>query len=117
LGAPGASCSTAFSLAIMIANVLGTCVQLKLLNGDGLDPVHGLVAVAAARVMHRCRFVVIKKSRLAAAVAAGSATHAGRAPTAPDGVGNSSMDSESKIDSSWKLAIMWGRRVSSATGT
>jgi hypothetical protein len=30
---------------LAIANVLGTGVQL---NGDGLDPVHGLAAVAAA---------------------------------------------------------------------
>jgi hypothetical protein len=32
------------------------------LNGDGLDAAHGLVALAAARVMHCGRFVVIKKS-------------------------------------------------------
>ena len=75
LGAPGARCSTASSLAI--ANMLGRCVQL---NSDGLDPAHGLVALAAARVMHHVRFVVIKKSRLAAAAAAGCAAHAGKAP-------------------------------------
>jgi hypothetical protein len=62
LGAPGARCSTGSSHAI--ANMLGTRVQL---NGDGLDAAHGLVTLAAARVMHRGRFVVIKKSRLAAA--------------------------------------------------
>jgi hypothetical protein len=60
--------------ALPITNVLGTCVQL---NGDGLDPVHGLVAVAAARVVHSCRFVVIEKSRLAAAIAAGCAAKSG----------------------------------------
>ena len=75
LGAPGARCSTGSSHAI--ANMLGTCVQL---NSDCLDAVHGLVALAAARVMHCCRFVVIKKSRLAAAAAAGCAAHAGKAP-------------------------------------
>ncbi len=41
--APGARRSTSSGLAIV--NVLGTGVQLK---GDGLDPAHGLVAVAAA---------------------------------------------------------------------
>ena len=75
LRAPGARCSTGSSHAI--ANMLGTCVQL---NSDCLDAVHGLVALAAARVMHCCRFVVIKKSRLAAAAAAaGCAAHAGKA--------------------------------------
>jgi hypothetical protein len=59
--------------------MLGTCVQL---NCDGLDAVHGPVAlpVAAARVIHCGRFVVIKKSLLAAAAAAGCAAHAGKAP-------------------------------------
>ena len=66
-----------FGLRVAIANVLGTYDQL---NGDGLDPAHGLVAVAAARVVHRGRFVVIEKSRLAAAIAAGCAAHAGKAP-------------------------------------
>jgi hypothetical protein len=75
LGAPCARCSTSSCLAI--ANVLGTCVQL---NGDGLDPAHGLVAKAAARVVHRGRFVVVEKRRLAAAVAAGCVAHAGKAP-------------------------------------
>jgi hypothetical protein len=75
LGAPCARCSTSSCLAV--ANVLGTCVQL---NGDGLDPAHGLVAKAAARVVHRGRFVVVEKRRLAAAVAAGCAAHAGKAP-------------------------------------
>ena len=65
LGAPGARCST------------GSSVQL---NCDGLDAVHGPVALAAAREMHCGRFVVIKKSRLAAAAAAGCAAHAGKAP-------------------------------------
>jgi hypothetical protein len=50
LGAPGARCSAGSSHAI--ANMLGTCVQL---NCDYLDAVHGLVALAAARVMHCCR--------------------------------------------------------------
>ncbi len=74
LGAPGARCSTGSSHAI--ANMLGTCVQL---NCDGLDAVHGPVALAVARVMHYGRFVVIKKSRLATATAAGCAAHAGKA--------------------------------------
>jgi hypothetical protein len=109
LGAPGARRSTSSALAI--ANVLGTCVQL---NGDSLDPMHGLVAVAAVRVVHSGRFVVIEKSRLAAAIAAGCAAHAGKhkcaAPDSDD-IGASSMDSESKMDSSSKLAIKWKRRV------
>ena len=46
LGPPGARCSTSSGLAI--AYVLRTGVQL---NGDGLDPAHGLVAQAAARVV------------------------------------------------------------------
>jgi hypothetical protein len=50
------------------------------LNGDCHDPAHGLVSKAAARVVHRGRFVVVEKSRLAAAVAAGCAAHAGKAP-------------------------------------
>ena len=53
---------------------VGTVVQL---NGDGLDPAHGLVALDAARVVSRSRLVVIEKSRLAAA---GCAAHAGKAP-------------------------------------
>ncbi len=56
MGAPGARPFT--SLGLAIANVLGTCVQL---NGDGLDPAHGLVAVAAARAVHCGRFVDIEK--------------------------------------------------------
>ena len=75
LGAPGSRRSAGSGLAI--ANVLGTGAQL---NGDGLDPAHGLVAVAAARVVSRGRLVVIKKGRLAAAAAAGCAAHAGKAP-------------------------------------
>ncbi len=42
--------------------------------GDGLDPAHGLVAVDGSRL------VVFGKRRLSAAVAAGSAAHAGIAP-------------------------------------
>jgi hypothetical protein len=63
-------------LAIIIANVLWTsrCVQL---NGDGLESAHGLVAVAAARVVHSGRFVVIEKSRLTAAIAASCAAKSG----------------------------------------
>jgi hypothetical protein len=118
LGAPGARCSTGSSHAI--ANMLGTRVQL---NGDGLDAAHGLVTLAAARVMHRGRFVVIKKSRLAAAAAAGCAAHAGKAPMqrglgstvqAPDSddIWASSMDLEFKMDSCWKLPVAeWRRRV------
>ncbi len=66
LGAPCARRSTSFGHAI--ANVLVTCVRL---NGDGLDPEHGLVVVAAARAVHGGRFVVIENNRLAAAIAAG----------------------------------------------
>jgi hypothetical protein len=65
---PGARPYTSFGLAI--ANVRGTCVQL---NSDCLDPSHGLVAVAAERALYCCRFVVIEKSQLAAAIAAGCA--------------------------------------------
>ena len=61
MGAPLARSSASSSLAT--ANELGTDVQL---NGDGLDPAHGLVAVHAARV------TVV--SRLAAAVQLASAT-------------------------------------------
>ena len=75
MGAPGARSSASSSLAT--ANELGTDVQL---NGDGLDPAHGLVAVDAARVVSGGRLVVVEKRRLAAAVAAGSAAHAGKAP-------------------------------------
>ncbi len=48
LGAPGAKHSTSESSGLTIANlnVLGTGVEL---NGDGLDPAHGLVAVVAAK--------------------------------------------------------------------
>ena len=118
LGAPGARCSAGSSHAI--ANMLGTCVQL---NCDYLDAVHGLVALAAARVMHCCRFVVIKKSRLAAAAAAGCAAHAGKAPMqrglgstvqAPDSddIWASRMVLDFKMDSCWKLPVAeWRRRV------
>ncbi len=60
-----------------IADVLGTGVKL---NGDCLDPAHGLVAVAAARIVSGCRLVFVEKGLLAAAVAAGCAAHAGKAP-------------------------------------
>jgi len=79
LGAPASSRSTSSGLAI--ANVLGTGVEL---NGDSLDPAHGLVAEAAARVMSRSRLVVVEKSRLAAA---GGAAHAGKAPMDGSGLG------------------------------
>jgi len=69
---PRASSSTSSCLAI--ANVLGTGVQP---NSDSLDPAHGPVAEAAARVMSRSRLVVVEKSRLAAA---GGAAHACKAP-------------------------------------
>ncbi len=74
LGAPGARARPSTSFGLAIANVLGTCVEL---NSDGLDPAHGLVAVAAARAVHCGRFVVIEKSRLAAAIAAGCAAKSG----------------------------------------
>jgi hypothetical protein len=61
--------------------MLGTGVQL---NGDSLDPAHGPVAEATARVMSRGRLVVVEKSRLAAA---GGATHAGKAPMYGSGLG------------------------------
>jgi hypothetical protein len=50
------------------------------LNGNCLDPAHGLVAGAAARIVRGCRLVVAVKSRLAVAVAAsaGCAAHAGK---------------------------------------
>ena len=64
-------------LTIFTANVLGTGVEL---NRNGLDPQHGPVAVAAARIVRGGRLVVVEKRRLAAAVAAGSAAHAGKAP-------------------------------------
>jgi hypothetical protein len=50
LGAPAARRFTSSSL--VIANVLGSQWGLLfglLFNGDGLDPAHGLVAVAAAK--------------------------------------------------------------------
>ncbi len=75
MGAPRARSSASSCLAA--ANELGTGVQL---NGDGLDPAHGLVAVDAARVVSGGRLIVVEKSQLAAAVAAGSAAHAGIAP-------------------------------------
>ena len=53
--------------------MLGTGVEL---NSDSLDPAHGLVAEAAARVVTRDRMVVVEKRRLAAA---GGAAHAGKA--------------------------------------
>ena len=72
MGAPRARSSASSGLAA--ANELGTGVQL---NGNGLDPAHGLVAVDAARIVSGGRLIVVEKSRLAAAVAAGSAAHAG----------------------------------------
>ena len=91
--------------------LLGAGVQLY---GDCLDSApHGLVAVDASRVVSRGRLVVIEKSRLAAA---GCAAHAGKAPMqrglgstvqAPDSddIWASSMDSEFKMDSCWKLKL------------
>ncbi len=111
LGAPAARCSTGAGSSYAIANMPGTHVQLNL-NGDFLDAAHGLVALTAVRVMHRGRFVVIKKSLLAAAAAAGCAAHEGKAPMHCDSL-RTSMDSKSKMDSSLKLA----RRVSQATST
>ena len=100
-----------------MANVLVTCVQL---NGGGLDPAHGLVAVAAARVRHRGRFVAIYKNKIGSlqlSLRAVQPMHAKPRCTAPDDIGYSSMDSEYKIDSSWKLVIMWRRRVRLASTT
>jgi hypothetical protein len=79
LGAPASSRSASSGLAI--ANVLGTGVQL---NGDSLDPAHGLVAEAVARVVTSGRVVVVEKNRLAAA---GGAAHAGKAPMDGSGLG------------------------------
>ena len=79
MGAPDARRSTGSGHAI--ANVLGAGVQL---NSDCLDPAHGLVAEAAARVMSRGRLVVVEKSRLSAA---GGAAHAGKAPMDGSGLG------------------------------
>ena len=95
--------------------MLGAGVQLY---GDCLDSApHGLIQVAvpvdASRVVSRGRLVVIEKSRLAAA---GCAAHAGKAPMqrglgstvqAPDSddIWASSMDSEFKMDSCWKLKL------------
>ena len=73
--APRATRSASSGLAI--ANVLGTGVEL---HGDGLDPPHGLVAGKAARIVCGGGLVVVEKRRLAAAVAAGCAAHAGKAP-------------------------------------
>ncbi len=78
MGAPTSSRSTS---CLAIANVLGTGVQL---NCDNLDPAHGPVAEAAARVMSRGRLVVVEKSRLAAA---GGAAHAGKVPMDGSGLG------------------------------
>jgi hypothetical protein len=50
------------------------------LNGNGLGPANGLVAVDAVRVMSGSRLVVVEKRRLSAAIAAGIAAHAGIAP-------------------------------------
>ena len=73
--APRATRSASSGLAI--ANVLGTGVEL---HGDGLDPPHGLVAGKAARIVCGGGLVVVEKRRLAAAVAAGCADHADKAP-------------------------------------
>jgi hypothetical protein len=75
MGAPRARSSASSGLAA--ANEKGKGVQL---NGKGPDPAHGLAAVDAARIVHGGHFVVIERSRLAAAVAAGCAAHAGIAP-------------------------------------
>jgi hypothetical protein len=56
VGGPQASRSSSTGLAI--ANVLRTGVQL---NGDGLDPPHGLVATAAAQIGRGDRWVVVEK--------------------------------------------------------
>ena len=103
MGAPDARRSTGSGHAI--ANVLGAGVQLY---GDCLDSAHGLVAVDAARVESRGQFVVIEKSRLAAADAGKAPMQRGLGSTvqAPDSddIWASSMDLEFKMDSSWKLA-------------
>ncbi len=71
----GATGSASSGLAA--ANELGTGVKL---NCNGLDPAIGLVAVDAARIVSGSRLLVVEKRRLYAAVAAGSAAHAGIAP-------------------------------------
>ncbi len=78
--APRARCSTSTGLAI--ANVLGTGVELNrdCLDDGRLDPAHGLIAVAAALIVSGYRLAGVEKSRLAAAIAAGCAAHAGIAP-------------------------------------
>ncbi len=60
MGAPKARSSASSCLAA--ANEVGTGVQL---NGDGLDPAHGLVAVDAARIVSGGRLIVVEKSQLA----------------------------------------------------
>ncbi len=101
MGAPRASS------CLVTANELGTGVQLKCY---GLDPEHGLVGVDAVLVVSGCQLIVVEKSQLAAAVAAGSAAHAGialmhRAGPPPDDIGANSyrLDQEFKLDSSWEL--------------
>jgi hypothetical protein len=100
LGAPGARCST------------GSTVQL---NCDSLDAVHGPVASAAALVTHCGRFVVIQKAGSPRPpLRAVQPMQAKRQCTAwaPDwdDIEASSMDSESNMDSTLKLA----RRVRQA---
>ena len=101
MGAPRASSSSSSGLAV--ANVLGTGVEL---NGDGLDPPHGLVATAAARIVRGGRLVVVEKSSLAALLRAVQPMQAKRRCTAPEDIGESSMewDSEFKVGSRLELA-------------
>ncbi len=104
--APRARSSASSGLAA--ANELGTGVQL---NGNGLDPAHGLVAVDAARIVSGGRFklIVVGKSRLAARplLRAVQPMQAQRrlGCTAPDDIGANSnrLDQEFKLDSSWGL--------------
>jgi hypothetical protein len=84
------------------ASVLGAGDQLY---GDCLDPARGLVAVDAARIVSRSLLVVIEKvGSLLWAVQPMQAKR-GCIVAAPDSddIRSSSTESESKMDSSWKL--------------
>ncbi len=64
----GARCQVLHLLQPRHRQYAGDVCSTKL-NCDGLDAVHGPVALAAAQVIHHGRFLVIKKSRLAVAAA------------------------------------------------
>ncbi len=102
MGAPDARRSTGSFHAI--ANVLGAGVQL---NCDCLDSARGLVTVDAALVVSRGLLVIIEKKvgspRRAVQPMQAKRRCTVEAPDADD-IWASSMDSEFKMDSSWKLA-------------